>query len=194
MGLFKTQGIHTVSIDEQTGIQALERIAGDKLVRVGQIARLEYEYKRHGTIGLFGNLHIATGKILSPLLRATRREEDFVENIDHLVRTAPTASWRFIVDNLNTHFSKSLVRYVASSCGLDQGPGREGPSRHSEVSCNASRVSRRRISPTPFHLHPEAHVLAEPDRDLVRCVTEQADASWLVHFDRRPEPPDPRLH
>jgi hypothetical protein len=126
IGLFKTHGMHTVSIDEQTGIQALERIAPDKLVRVGQIARLEYEYKRHGTIGLFGNLHIATGKILSPLLRATRTEEDFVENIDNLVRTDPTASWRFILDNLNTHFSESLVRYVASSCGLDQDLGVKG--------------------------------------------------------------------
>lgn len=126
IGLFKTQGIHTVSIDEQTGIQALERIAPDKLVRVGQVARLEYEYKRHGTVGLFGNLHVATGKILSPLLRTTRTEQDFVENIDNLVRTDPRASWRFIVDNLNTHLSKSLVRYVASACGVDQDLGVKG--------------------------------------------------------------------
>jgi hypothetical protein len=126
IGLYQTRGIHTVSVDEQTGIQALERIAADKLARAGQIARLEYEYKRHGTIGLFGNLHVATGKILAPLLRATRTEEDFVENIDNLVRTDPTASWRFILDNLNTHFSESLVRYVASSCGMEQDLGVKG--------------------------------------------------------------------
>ena len=111
IALFERHGVHTVSIDEQTGIQALERIASDKLPRPGQVARLEYEYRRHGTTGLFGNLHIATGRILSPLVRQTRTEDDFVENIDNLVQTDSSARWRFVVDNLNTH-----GRNPASGC------------------------------------------------------------------------------
>ena len=66
------------------------------------IARREYEYIRHGTLGLFGNLHIATGKILSPMLRETRTEEDFLENIDGLVCSDAEAQWRFVTDNLET--------------------------------------------------------------------------------------------
>jgi hypothetical protein len=37
--LYRTEGIHTVSIDAQTGIQALERIATDLLPQSGMIAR-----------------------------------------------------------------------------------------------------------------------------------------------------------
>jgi len=124
--LYRTQGIHTVSIDEQTGIQALERIAADLLPRSGMLARREYEYIRHGTLGLFGNLHVATGEILSPLIRETRIEEDFLENIDGLVCTDADAHWRFVTDNLNTHASESLVRYVAAQCGIETHLGVKG--------------------------------------------------------------------
>lgn len=126
IALFERHGVHTVSIDEQTGIQALERIASDKLPRPGQVARLEYEYRRHGTTGLFGNLHIATGRILSPLVRQTRTEDDFVENIDNLVRhiakqTHP--SWIIRVNNgsgtTNPVVHRLLQRHDGSSLRLD---------------------------------------------------------------------------
>ena len=41
-----------VSFDEKTGIQALERIAPDRPMKKGMPAKLEYEYKRHGTMTL----------------------------------------------------------------------------------------------------------------------------------------------
>jgi transposase len=124
--LYCTQGIHTVSIDEQTGIQALERIARDLLPKPGMLARREYEYIRHGTLGLFGNLHVATGEILSPLIRETRTEKDFAENIDGLVQGDADAHWRFVTDNLNTHVSESLVVYVAAQCGIETDLGVKG--------------------------------------------------------------------
>jgi hypothetical protein len=34
------------------------------------------------------------------------------------VATDPFGGWVFIVDNLNTHQSESLVLYVAQACGL----------------------------------------------------------------------------
>lgn len=135
--LYRTQGIHTVSIDEQTGIQALERIAADLLPQSGMIARREYEYIRHGTLGLFGNLHIATGKILSPMLRETRTEEDFLENIDGLICTDAEAQWRFVTDNLNTHASESLVLYIAEQCGIETDLGAKG--RHGILQSLQSR-------------------------------------------------------
>lgn len=135
--LYRTQGIHTVWVDEQTGIQALERIAADLLPQRGMIARREYEYIRHGTLGLFGNLHIATGKILSPMLRETRTEEDFLENIDGLVCTDAEAQWRFVTDNLNTHASESLVRYIAEQCGIETDLGAKG--RHGILQSVQSR-------------------------------------------------------
>ena len=74
---------------------------------------------RHGTLCLFGNLHVATGKILAAVLRQTRTEEGFLENIQNIVRIDLDAEWVFVTDNLNTHVSESLVRYVADVCNVD---------------------------------------------------------------------------
>jgi hypothetical protein len=38
-----------VSVDEMTGVQALERAAPDLPVHPGKVARREFEYVRHGT-------------------------------------------------------------------------------------------------------------------------------------------------
>jgi len=124
--LYEQQGIHTISIDEQTGIQALERIAPDLLPKPGAVAKREHEYCRHGTIGLFGNLHVATGKIIAPMLRETRTEEDFLENLNNVICTDAEGTFRLIVDNLNTHCSESCVRFVAASCGIDTDLGVKG--------------------------------------------------------------------
>lgn len=124
--LYEKEGVHTICIDEQTGIQALERIAADLPAGPGLIARREYEYKRHGTVCLFGNFHVATGRILEPLLRETRTEFDYLENLDNLIFQDPQARYRIIADNLTTHCSESLVRYVAEICGINEPLGKKG--------------------------------------------------------------------
>jgi len=111
-------GIHTVSVDEKTGIQALERAAPTKPMEPGKPERIEYEYERHGTTNLFGNLNVATGEIVAPMFSETRTEEEFAENIDRVVATDPNAGWVFVCDNLNTHFSATLVMLVAILCGI----------------------------------------------------------------------------
>ena len=145
---FETTGLHTVSIDEQTGIQALERIAGDLLPQPGLIARREYEYTRHGTTCLFGNFDVVTGEILAPMLGPTRTEPDFLKNIQNLIALDPLGRWRLITDNLNTHVSESLVRYVAEQCGIDLDLGVKGrrgelrsmPSRRAFLSDQSHRI------------------------------------------------------
>ena len=42
---------------------------------------------------MFGNLNVATGEIVAPMLNATRTELDFAENIDRIVATDPTVGW-----------------------------------------------------------------------------------------------------
>lgn len=125
--LYEQEGIHTICIDEKTGIQALERVACDLPTAPGLIARLEYEYVRHGTIGLFGNLHVATGELWSPMLRGTRTEEDMLENINNLVcRGGIEQGYRFVVDNLNTHCSESMVMMIAMMIGYIGDLGKKG--------------------------------------------------------------------
>jgi DDE superfamily endonuclease len=121
--LYETTGLRTISVDEQTGIQALQRIAPDRLVKSGLCARREYEYTRHGVTCLFGNLDVVTGNILAPMLSEYRKDEDFLRNIKNLIATDPTAPWRFVLDNLNIHMSECLVQFVADACSLEDDLG-----------------------------------------------------------------------
>jgi hypothetical protein len=115
------KGIHTYSIDEKTGIQALEREAPMIPMLPGKVERIEYNYERHGTINLLGNLNVAMGTIVEPMFKETRTSEDFVQNIDNLVATDSGAGWIFVVDNLNTHMSVLLVLFVAKLLGISLG-------------------------------------------------------------------------
>ena len=120
------QGIHLLSTDEKTGIQALQRAQPTKPMKPGKPALIEYEYIRHGTQALIANLDIATGHCLAPSIGDTRTEADFEAHIRQTVALDPDAQWIFIVDQLNTHKSESLVRFVAETCGLEQELGVKG--------------------------------------------------------------------
>ena len=108
-GRLAEQGIHVVSTDEKTGIQALERLHPDIPLGPGRVQRREYEYIRHGTLCLTANLEVWCGWIIAPTLGPTRTEADFAAHVEQTVATDPVAGWVFIVDNLNTHQSESLV-------------------------------------------------------------------------------------
>jgi hypothetical protein len=109
-------GVHVVSTDEMTGIQALERTHPTLPMQPGLVERREFEYERHGTQTLIANFEVATGVILAPSLGPTRNEQDFATHINQTVATDPAATWLFIVDQLNIHQSESLVRLVAERC------------------------------------------------------------------------------
>jgi len=113
--LYVQHNTHTVSVDEMTGVQALERNAKTIPMKPGQPARIEFEYTRHGTLCLIGNWHVVLGQMIAPTIRPTRTEEDFCWHIHHTIATDQDAGWVFVVDNLNTHCSESLVRYVAKT-------------------------------------------------------------------------------
>lgn len=111
-------GTHTVSVDEATSLQALERAAPDKPTQPGSVAKQEFEYIRHGTTTLTAGLDVVTGQIISPTLEPTRTEPEFVQHIARTVDLDPSAPWAFVTDCLNTHVSESLVVFVAACCGL----------------------------------------------------------------------------
>ena len=121
-------GVEVVSVDEKTGIQALERAAETKPMRAGEVEKQESEYIRHGTQCLIGNLKIATGKMIAPRIGETRTEEDFVNHIKQTLQTNPAAAWIFVLDQLNTHKSEGLVKLVASECEIAEELGEKGKS------------------------------------------------------------------
>jgi len=117
--LYFTENTHTVSVDEMPGIQALQRVAKTIPMQSGRPVRIEFEYKRHGTLCLTGNWDVVLGQMIAPTIGSTRTEEDFARHIHNTIKTDPTSPWIFVVDNLNTHCSESLVRYVARLEGID---------------------------------------------------------------------------
>jgi transposase len=118
-------GVHTVSVDEATSLQAIERNAPDKPAQPDSVPKQEFEYTRHGTTTLTAGLDVVTGLIVCPTLEATRTEPEFVAHIARTVDTDPDAEWIFVVDRLNTHMSESLVKFVAERCRLPDALGKK---------------------------------------------------------------------
>ena len=118
-------GTHTVSVDEATSLQAIERNAPDKPAQPDSVPKQEFEYTRHGTTTLTAGLDVVTGRIVCPTLEATRTEPEFVAHIAGTVDTDPAAEWVFVVDCLNTHMSESLVQFVAERCGVPDALGKK---------------------------------------------------------------------
>jgi hypothetical protein len=124
--LATAKGTHTVSVDEATALQAIERNAPDKPVQSGSVTKQEFEYTRHGTTTLTAGVDVVTGRIVSPTLEPTRTEQEFVQHIARTVQTDAEAEWIVIVDCLNTHTSESLVMWVAEQCGVVDDLGKKG--------------------------------------------------------------------
>ena len=70
------QGVHVISTDEKTGIQALERAHSTQPMKPRQVERVEQEYIRHGTTSLTASRDVVTGKLIVPMLQSTRNEAD----------------------------------------------------------------------------------------------------------------------
>ncbi|MGB1288661.1 MAG: transposase, partial [Aggregatilineales bacterium] len=83
---------------------------------------------RHGTQSLIANFDVATGQVPVPSIGATRTEADFVAHIAQTIATDPDARWTFVLDQLNTHRSESLVKLVAEQCGIREASGEKGKS------------------------------------------------------------------
>jgi len=100
-----------LSIDEKTGMQALERKYETHLPRPGKSGRYEYEYIRHGTQSLIASFETQTGEVYGEC-GSTRKAEDlerFMENIAQKYK-----DYRKIIviwDNLNIHHDGPSSRW-----------------------------------------------------------------------------------
>lgn len=142
------EGVHVISVDEKSGMQAIERADPNLPMIPGSPEKIEHEYERHGTLCLIGNLEIATGKIIEPMLSPTRKEKDFLKNIKNVVGTDPEGQWIFILDQLNTHKSESLVKWVAKQIGFEGHLGKSGDKGYGILK---SMVSRQKFLEDKSH-------------------------------------------
>ena len=133
-------GERTLSTDEMTGVQALERAAPELPLAPGKIERREFEYIRHGTRTFIINFDVVSGLVIAPTCGPTRTELDFVAHIKRTVESDPGATrWHVVVDNLDIHCSETLVRYVADVSGVTDDLGKK--EHHGILKSRASRTA-----------------------------------------------------
>jgi len=141
------QGERTISTDELTGVQALERKHPGLPLVPGKIERREFEYIRHGTRAFIVSRDVVTGVLVAPFCGPTRTEADFLAHLREVVKTDRKATrWHVVCDQLNTHQSESLVRWVAELSGIEEDLGVKG-----ESGILASMVSRAAYLRDPSH-------------------------------------------
>ena len=114
------------STDEMTCIQAKEHQYPDKPTLPGKDARMDFNYIRHDTTTLIGFFSVQNGQVFEPFLNDTRTDEDFVEALSKVIDANPDKNHCFVLDNLNTHRSEALVRYIAEEIGYEGDLGKKG--------------------------------------------------------------------
>lgn len=140
-------GEATVSTDELTGVQALQRKHSGLPLAPGKVERREFEYIRHGTRSFILSRDVVTGQILAPVCGPTRTEADFLAHVQALVKSSSEVKrWHIVCDRLNIHQSASLVEWVAKRDELEEDLGVKG-----ESGILASMASRATFLADPTH-------------------------------------------
>lgn len=174
----KRPNLHVISVDEKTGIQAIERLESRASQSKGGHLRREYEYERHGTTTLIGAINVEDGKIVHHVLGPTRNEEDYTRFISQTIHKFPEMDKIVILsDQLNTHVSKSIVKFIAQMEEYDQSElGIKGKSGFLE-NMNTRRdflerdIHRVQFLFTPKHcswLNPIENWFAKVQRHVIR--------------------------
>ena len=113
------RAVHTVSVDEKPGIQAIAPTGEDRPPAAGGDAKgrpatvqRDHEYRRLGTWSLIAGIDLTEG-VAHPLVRESHRSSDFVDFLKVLDAHYPRRdSIRLILDNHSVHTSAETQAYL----------------------------------------------------------------------------------
>jgi transposase len=102
-----------LSVDEKSGIQALDRTQPGLPLKRGRCGTMTHDYKRHGTTTLFAALNVLEGEVIGSCMKRHRHQEflKFLQLIDR--RTPAELDLHLIVDNYATHKHAKVKEWLA---------------------------------------------------------------------------------
>lgn len=159
---YERENTHTICVDEMTSLQANERRATKRRAKPDEIAKLECQYNRHGTLSLTGSWHVVAGQMIQTTISPTRDADEFANHIEQTIRTDPEANWIVVLDNLNTHYGEPIVRLIARLLGIPQETLGDKKKRRGVL---GSMKTRREFLTDPSH--------------RIRFVFTPKHSSWL---------------
>jgi transposase len=115
VGLYLDPPEHALvlSVDEKSGIQALDRTQPGLPLKKGRCGTMTHDYKRHGTTTLFAALNVLEGEVIGSCMKRHRHQEflKFLQLIDR--RTPAELDLHLIIDNYATHKHAKVKEWLA---------------------------------------------------------------------------------
>ena len=103
-----------LSVDEKTGIQALERTQRPLPLRSGRAATHTHDYRRHGVVDLFAALNLANGQVVHEC-KDSHNGADFLAFMKRVAREYPRKELHVILDNSSTHGTPDVKKWLADN-------------------------------------------------------------------------------
>lgn len=102
-------------VDEKTSIQALERCHPEQPASRRRPRRVEFEYKRHGTVNLIASFEVHSGQV--PVIECVERNDSraFIGFCRKLLARYPRRKLYLILDNGTTHTSAETRRFFSKN-------------------------------------------------------------------------------
>jgi len=114
VGLYLNPPEHALvlSVDEKSGIQALDRTQPGLPLKKGRCGTMTHAYKRCGATTLFAALNVLEGQVMGACMNRHRHQEflKFLRLIDR--RTPGDLDLHLIVDNYATHKHKEVKEWL----------------------------------------------------------------------------------
>jgi len=116
IGLYVNPPQHAAvfSVDEKSGVQALDRLDPVLPMSPGRAERHGFEYFRHGTLSLYAALDTKTGAVIG---RTAQRHtsQEFVAFLSDIVASQPRGrEIHIIIDNFSAHKTKLVKQFLES--------------------------------------------------------------------------------